>query len=625
MFSWLGFASQQKVIPDQVDSLYYYSQIGQSRDLKTEDRLQAIDKAIRISRAREDTTYLRQLRHKIDIYGKAKKFDLAKAQASLLLKEATRLDQMKFEALAYEQLGKYLSKQNRDIEAYEKYILSLELFTSLRDSLKVIIISSRTTFIQLNLGDLDGAEFTAVNALEFSPGVKDISKLPWLYDALARIYRERSLWGQSIEYHSQALQLETESISKVALINNYSITLIKAGRYKEALVKLEEALSSNAGISNRRQYRLMDNLAFAKAKLNDPEAISLLEQALELRKTVNDFPGQFASHKHLSEAYSAVNNPDKVRYHAQQAYDIATLAKNNAAVIDALDLLIPVTKKNDALFKQYTRLSDSLTTSQNKAKFEFAKLRYDVEKAEERELLALKLKSDSELREDIAVRKRNWAFAGAAFVILLGLVLFLYQRERSKKQRLLDQYATEKRLAKKLHDELANEIYLVMTQLEEDKTTPLVADKLDHIYKLSRDMSRETQPIHTGDSFPDELALSLQTYTSSERKLILRGMESIDWKVIKPEKKIEIYRVLQELMTNMKKHSKASLVALVFKNVDKLLEINYSDNGQGVTLSPHNRGGGLTNTETRLKSMGGCITFDSAINQGFRAELSIPL
>ncbi len=308
----------------------------------------------------------------------------------------------------------------------------------------------------------------------------------------------------------------------------------------------------------------------------------------------------------------------------RQGYDIARQLRNTEAIVRALDFLIPVTEQSNVLFGEYSALSDSLTAAQNKAKFEFAKLRFDVEKAEERESIALDAQSASELREYKAVRRRNWAVAGLISFLLIGTVFFLYQQERIRKQRILDTYNTEKRIAKKLHDELANEIYLVMTQLEHSNKQPLIADKLEHIYKLSRDISRETQPIKTDNSFPEQLALSLQTYTSNRRKLILRGLEIIQWDIIDDKKKIEIYRVLQELMTNMRKHSRASLVALVFKEANNHLEINYSDNGSGVSLSDKIHGG-LANIESRIKTIGGNITFDSDINEGFRAEISIPL
>lgn len=624
LFFWVHPVQAQFLL-NQDNSFEFLKQKSRDTSLSLAERLAYTDQSIDQARFISDTVYLGQIDYKSYLYSTVKNYDRAIELCSSLLKESQRLQNLFYVAKSYDKLGRYLKRQGDEIGAYKNYVKSIEAYAEIRDSIKLIKVSKRASFLQANLGDLDGAEFTIVNALDYSPAVKDVSELSWFYDILGRVYRERSLWQEAIKYHRKALQLESSLKSKPILLNNYALTLIKSKNYEEAVIQLKTALAYKEYVDERTAFRLLDNYAFAKVKLGHPEAIYLLEEALALRKASQDISGEYSSHIHLAEAYSNLSNTTKSQYHAQEAYNIASASRNNEAIVKALDFLIPVTRKSNTLFKQYTALSDSLKSAQNKAKFEFAKLRYDVEKAEERESVALQLKTASELRENKAVRKRDWALGILLGVGLFTLASILYQNERLKKRRLLDQYNTEKRIAKKLHDELANEIYLVMTHIESDRIAPHVADRLEHIYNLSRDISRETQPIQTDQSFPEELALNLQTYTSNERKLIMRGLETVKWSTINAKKKIEIYRVLQELMTNMRKHSKASLVALVFKEDKHSLEINYSDNGQGVAIDTQDRHGGLINTAARLKSIGGQITFDSTVNKGFRAALSVPI
>jgi len=73
-------------------------------------------------------------------------------------------------------------------------------------------------------------------------------------------------------------------------------------------------------------------------------------------------------------------------------------------------------------------------------------------------------------------------------------------------------------------------------------------------------------------------------------------------------------------MTNMKKHSNASVVAITFiKNKNKVL-INYKDNGDGCELKKHV---GLQNVENRIISINGNITFESRTNEGFNAQIIV--
>jgi signal transduction histidine kinase len=73
-------------------------------------------------------------------------------------------------------------------------------------------------------------------------------------------------------------------------------------------------------------------------------------------------------------------------------------------------------------------------------------------------------------------------------------------------------------------------------------------------------------------------------------------------------------------MTNMKKHSKATAVIVTFQKEAAKLLIQYKDNGIGCKLSKHN---GLHNTENRINSVNGTITFESEPNQGFKATMSV--
>ena len=97
-------------------------------------------------------------------------------------------------------------------------------------------------------------------------------------------------------------------------------------------------------------------------------------------------------------------------------------------------------------------------------------------------------------------------------------------------------------------------------------------------------------------------------------------LKTVNWRKISDEKKITIYRILQELMTNMKKHSKASHVVIAFIQKPKRIFINYLDNGIGGELK---KGSGLQNTESRINSIDGKITFESVKDKGFKAKLVI--
>lgn len=222
-------------------------------------------------------------------------------------------------------------------------------------------------------------------------------------------------------------------------------------------------------------------------------------------------------------------------------------------------------------------------------------------------------------------------------ILLLGLiasifssVLLFYQlSQKHKKERILEAYAAETRISKKLHDEIANEIYgcLLFVANEEVITglkKEMLVNKLDNIYLITRNISRENNDIDTDKRFPVQLKLMLSSYSNYGVNIIVKGISKIEWDKIDPPKKIATYRVLQELMVNMQKHSYATVVLIDFSVENKRAKIVYSDNGIGMKNLDTSLSNGLKNIEQRLESINGKAIFDTAAANGFHITLTFP-
>ena len=70
----------------------------------------------------------------------------------------------------------------------------------------------------------------------------------------------------------------------------------------------------------------------------------------------------------------------------------------------------------------------------------------------------------------------------------------------------------------------------------------------------------------------------------------------------------------------MRKHSEATLVVLTASQSGNKILIKYTDNGVGSDVKKNN---GLQNAENRMKVIRGTITFESQINKGFSAIISV--
>ena len=97
-------------------------------------------------------------------------------------------------------------------------------------------------------------------------------------------------------------------------------------------------------------------------------------------------------------------------------------------------------------------------------------------------------------------------------------------------------------------------------------------------------------------------------------------------RILNDKSKIYIYRIVQEAINNILKHSKASEARILFSETldDVLVEIK--DNGIGIDISKKSvsSGAGLYNIKDRVEILEGNVEFISSVNNGFLVKISIP-
>lgn len=129
--------------------------------------------------------------------------------------------------------------------------------------------------------------------------------------------------------------------------------------------------------------------------------------------------------------------------------------------------------------------------------------------------------------------------------------------------------------------------------------------------------------IDTGAGFESNLKQMLTDFENNEIKVIIKDNYDINWEKVQQESKVIAYRVLQELMVNMKKHSQSSFVVIGFENNDNTIHFTYSDNGIGISNQLKLKNG-LKNAENRIRAIKGTITFETETDKGFRVRFSLP-
>lgn len=393
--------------------------------------------------------------------------------------------------------------------------------------------------------------------------------------------------------------------------------------YNES-IKILDSLSKVITVDNHSSYsRILDNLAFTRWLQNPMyNPIPEFQKALNIRLKEKDNWGLNSSYSHLSDYY-AYKQMDSALLYANKMYSISKEIKSPDDQIEALQKLISLENPENSkyYFKVYQKLNDSLQTARSKAKNQFALIRYETEK---NKADFLKAKAESVQRQNKII-VRNIIVVALIIFLVFGYLYYTRRQKRLKQEKELEVKNTELKYSKKIHDRVANRIYQIMSQVENttvvDRNALLFG--LENIYEITRDISYDNQEINENQNYYEQLNKMLDSYSSGSVKIIYNGNNKKLWEDVNFHIKTEAYLILQELMTNMKKHSKADKVFLKFTNEDSVINISYTDNGVG--MKGHLPKNGLQNMENRINSINGKINFDAETNNLLKINIKFPI
>jgi len=562
----------------------------------------------------------------IHSYNRLKEYDSSMVYSEKMIQRAKTNQNAYFEALGFYRKGNSYRFQNNSENAFKNYYISREKFLSIGDSLRAGQRSLEMANAQARMADNLGSQESATTALKLLSKKEDSSFISSAYNVIAISYANRNFQEDAIREYKNGLRFSNSIKDSLSYLNNIALVYVDQANYQKALKIFKNILTKVDRVNEESRARFIDNHAYTSWLL-DPEKDILedLELALQIRLQHKDLDGLTSSYNHLSNYYEK-NNPAKALDYAIKWRETAQDNASPNSELNALKRIIKLSSAEKA--KQYTdrfiSLNDSLQQANLKAKNTFAKIRYDEEQ-KQKEIDTLEAQSALQKLETKQIQNQMIILSlGGLLVLVSGGFGFYYLRQKHKKEKIREAHRTESRISKKIHDELANDVYNVMSSMQTIAPGAMM-DKLEHIYNRTRNISRENSSIPTGPNYLPHLLSTLSSTVPDEARLILRGENNIHWSSLASEKKIILYRVLQEIMINMRKHSKASLVAVIFSEEKNYLNINYSDNGMGASMQNLKTGNGILNMENRILSINGKLNFETEQGKGLKILIQVPL
>jgi two-component system sensor histidine kinase UhpB len=224
-------------------------------------------------------------------------------------------------------------------------------------------------------------------------------------------------------------------------------------------------------------------------------------------------------------------------------------------------------------------------------------------------------------------------------VLMLAVDLFLLRRafERESRESALRELAAQERerarIARELHDEVGQMLTAIALRAERAAADP-TAEQRDALLEISqtalgsledvRRIGRELRPEVLDDLGLINAVIALCGRVDRQRGLRVR--RSLDWQLpeLAPEVELVIYRIAQEALTNVLRHSGANEVIVALSQADGAVVLEVSDDGRG--LQPNAEERGLRGMRERAHVINASLEVDGRPNGGgTRISLRVPV
>jgi signal transduction histidine kinase len=511
-------------------------------------------------------------------------------------------------------------------EALELTFKILEINEKSGDTLLMVESVTTLGLLHYNLKNYPEALFWQRKALETLDTLEHNRYRGLIYGRMGIVFDEQEVYDSAFYYNNLALEYfskagDQHSISQWK--SNLANSHIKLENYDKAEKLLSEALTDE--LNDDKKAIIKVNLANVYIKTQRYQlAENLLKNAYDhaVRFHQMEFLSQVWFRKHeLSEALG--NTADALKY-----------------------------------YRNYVHLRDSILNVTKTEQLAQMLARYEMEE-KEKELLFEKAEKERIEKERVQaqlsagrIQKWIWGISVFSIIVVLHILFFMLRLKRKaqheKQMAIIEeqekgfaavinaQEEERKRVAKDLHDGIGQQIsalslnFQVLTAkvagvapsmtAEVEKIKRLIQNTSQDVREVSHQMMpRALTEFGLIDALEDMIDICFSD-TSIECTFNHQNMEERLPQYIE----IGLYRVCQELLSNIIKHANAKTVDINLYRTQSWCTLAVSDDGRGIDPR-HSKGLGLTSINTRVAAMKGTFRLSSVKGKGTTATIKIKL
>ncbi len=503
-------------------------------------------------------------------------------------------------------------------------------------------------------------EFLSIDSL------KDVADVNYeIYDLLKH---QKNLKTNPLSYLDKYIEYAKKTEEPLYLARAY----VKIGdiynqddNLKKTLLSYNKAITELAKIKDTVRIALVKmNIATAYNTITkQPDsALYYLKSILPSLKKINNTHFLFVNYNNQGQAYKLKEDySEAIKYYKKaEAINLNVYDKKTRKIL--YENLSDSYRKNKDYSNAYhyadklIKLKDSINETQQNISISEIKEQFDNEK-----LRADNLESEAKRRQNETI-----AIGLGGGLLAVGIFAFLIYKNTKRKQRIAEQEReieirkTEKilkeqelttidamisgqekerqRLAGDLHDSVGATLAAAKLQFSHLQVNHKKADDLDTLFTSTEELLNQAyDEVRSMAHLKNSGVIAKNGLLPAIEKLAKNASGVNDLKVdvqsfglderLENSLEIAIFRIIQELVTNVIKHANASEASISITQHDDSLSIIVEDNGVGFDAKniQQKDGMGLSGIERRIEHLEGTMEVDSTPNKGASVLIDIPL
>lgn len=519
------------------------------------------------------------------------------------------------------------------------------------------VVSQRTDIDTYNLmanayyfkGELNTAIKYYLKVGELLEDGGDPLHLGYLYSNIAVLLSETNNNEKQLEYLHKAFTLLHEN-NDVVFIATIASNLGLAYYYKQDTVKtlqwtqkaLELSESSNDLMAKTQSY-----LTLSLIEKNLHKSLDYIEQSVRYADQLKDKTHQARAYYRYANILNQLKLPEKALEYAERAVNLSEEIDDRITLPKAAHIAATISYEGNQKEKAadfyyiYATLKDSISSAENTREINEINAKYETEKKE-------KQLAEQELKIQKQQSKLFLAILSGVLIIVIFGGIFIYNKklqqsklkglQQEKEKAILNSFILgeereRKRISHELHDGIAAMIGAAKMSLE---SIPHLSQEkqMNQFSKVKQILENtHTEVRHIAHNLlptvlEKEGLISATTHFISEinkTQLVNISLTDKNSQANQHSKTLQLmlFRIIQELVNNIIKHSQAQSAKIIFSKSENGLQIEIIDDGIGIEDTEDMGNQGLYSITQRLKAIGGSFKISKKSNGGTYAKVRL--